>query len=115
MKISEIKNTEIAEKFGLKTGQYVFLIHTGSGLMGQYSSYMYTPKKKEHLSQRIILKLGTTFFGSQMKKVYQNLSKKIANHKGEEGFFGYEDTSMEGRMFFAAHRASANFGFANRM
>ena len=115
MKISEIKNPEIAEKFGLKTGQYVFLIHTGSGLMGQYASYMYTPKKKEHLSQQIVLKIGTTFFGSQMKKVYQRLAKKIEAYKNKEEFFGYEDDSMEGRMFWNAHRAAANFGFANRI
>ena len=115
MKISEIKNPEIAEKFGLQAGQYVFLLHTGSGLMGQYSSYMYTPKKKEHLSQQIVLKIGTTFFGSQMKKVYQRLAKKIEAHKNKEEFFGYEDDSLEGRMFWNAHRAAANFGFANRM
>jgi tRNA-splicing ligase RtcB (3'-phosphate/5'-hydroxy nucleic acid ligase) len=115
MKISEIKNQEIAEKFGLKNGQFVFMIHTGSGLFGQYSSYMYTPKKKEHLSQQIILKLGTTFFASQMKKVYENIAKKIESYKDKEEFFGYDDSSLEGRMFFNAHRASANFGFANRM
>jgi len=115
MKISEIKNVGIAEKFGLKKGQYVFLIHTGSGLLGQYASYMYTPKKKEHFSQRLVLKLGTIFFASQMKKVYENLSKKIARYKNKDEFFGYDDASLDGRMFFNAHRASANFGFANRM
>lgn len=115
MKISEIKNKAIAEKFGIRSGQYVFLIHTGSGLMGQYSSYMYTPKKKEHLSQRIVLKLGTTFFSSQMKKVYENLAKKIEAYKKNDEFFGYEGGSLEGKMFWNAHRAAANFGFANRM
>ncbi|HOW60228.1 MAG TPA: RtcB family protein [Candidatus Moranbacteria bacterium] len=115
MKISEIKNKEIARKFGLNKGQYVFLIHTGSGLLGQYASYMYTPKIKEHLSQRIVLKMGTTFFGSQMRKLYQNLSKKIESYKNKNEFFGYEDASLEGKMFFNAHRAAANFGFANRM
>lgn len=115
MKVSEIKNEEIAEKFGIEKGQYVFLIHTGSGLMGQYSSYMYTPKIKEHLSQRLVLKLGTTFFGSQMKKVYENLAKKIESYKNSNEFFGYDDNSPEGRMFWNAHRAAANFGFANRM
>jgi tRNA-splicing ligase RtcB len=115
MKISEIKNEEVARKFGLKKGQFVFLIHTGSGLLGQYASYMYTPKKKEHLSQKIVLKLGATFFRSQMKKVYQNLSERIRTYGNKEEFFGYEDASMEGKMFFDAHRAAANFGFANRM
>ena len=114
MKISEIKDKTIAAKFGIREGQYVFLMHTGSGLLGQYASYMYTPKKKEHLSQQVVLKLGTTFFDSQMKKVYERISKKIAEHKNSEDFIGYEAESMEGRMFLRAHRASANFGFANR-
>lgn len=114
MKISEIKNPEIAAKFGISEGQYVFLMHTGSGLLGQYASYMYTPKKKEHLSQRIILKLGTMFFGSQMKKVYENFAQKIETYKNRPEFLGYEENHMEGRMFLNAHRAAANFGFANR-
>jgi len=114
MKISEIKNVDIAEKFGIFPGQYVFLIHTGSGLLGQYASYMYTPKKKEHLSQWIILKLGTIFFGSQMKKVYENIAQKIKSYKNKNEFLGYEEGHMESKMFWNAHRAAANFGFANR-
>lgn len=114
MKISEIQDAPTAEKFGIKKGQYVFLMHTGSGLLGQYASYMYTPKKKEHLSQQIILKLGTTFFGSELKKVYAGIAKKIEKYKNSEDFIGYDADSAEGQMFFTAHKASANFGFANR-
>ncbi len=115
MKITEIRNEEIAQKFGLKEGQYIFLMHTGSGLLGQYASYMYTPKIKEHFSQKVMLKIGTTFFNSQMKKVYQRLAKKIRESQGKKEFFGYEEESLEGRMFLRAHQASANFGFANRL
>lgn len=114
MKISEIKDKEIAKKFGIREGQYVFLMHTGSGLLGQYASYMYTPKKKEHLSQQIILKLGTTFFDSQMKKIYERIANRIAQYKHSDDFIGYDADTLEGRMFLRAHRASANFGFANR-
>ena len=46
MKISEIRDPEIAKKFGIQKGQYIFMFHTGSGLLGQYASYLYTPKKK---------------------------------------------------------------------
>jgi len=114
MKISEIKDPEIAEKFGIFPGQYVFLMHTGSGLLGQYASYMYTPKKKEHLSQQIVLKLGTIFFGSQMKKVYENVAQKIKAYKNKNEFLGYEEGHLESKMFWNSHRAAANFGFANR-
>jgi len=114
MKITEIKNPKVAQKFGLRQGQYVLLMHTGSGLVGQYVSYMYTPKVKEHRSQKMMLELGISLFDSQLIKVYQNLYKKIKKHENLKNFFGYEDSSLEGRMFINAHRASANFGFANR-
>lgn len=115
MKITEIKNEAIAQKFGLKAGQYIFLMHTGSGLLGQYASYMYTPKIKEHFSQKIMLKIGTTFFDSQMKKIYQRLAKKIREFQNKKEFFAYEEDSLEGRMFIRSHQAAANFGFANRL
>lgn len=114
MKVTEIKNPIVAQKFGIHPGQYIFLMHTGSGLVGQYVSYMYTPKVKEHKSQKLMLELGISFFDSQLIKVYKNLYKKIKKHENLKNFFGYQEESLEGRMFIKAHRASANFGFANR-
>ncbi len=115
MKITEIKDKTVADKFQIREGQYIFMIHTGSGLLGQYASYMYTPKAKEHLSQKIMLKIGTTFFGSQMKPVYSHLAGKIKEYQNKKEFLGYDEESLEGRMFIRAHKAAANFGFANRM
>lgn len=114
MKITDIQNPDVAEKFGLRHGQYIFMIHTGSGLLGQYASYFYTPKIKEHLSQRIVLELGKLSFSSQMKMVYKNLSQKIEAYKKKEGLFAYDDETVEGKMFLTAHQAAANHGFANR-
>lgn len=114
MKIAEIKDPATAQKFGIYPGQYIFLIHTGSGLMGQYVSYMFTPKIKEHRSQKFMLELGKMTFDSQLKKVYEHLHQKVKNHQAKEEFFGYDDQSMEGRMFWRAYQAAANFGFANR-
>lgn len=115
MKITDIRDQAIADEFQIKKGQYIFLMHTGSGLLGQYASYMYTPKIKEHASQKMMLKIGTTFFDSQMKKIYQHLAEKIKEYQDKDEFFGYEENSLEGRMFIRAHRAVANFGFANRL
>jgi len=114
MKVSEIRSPELAQKLGVHEGQYIFLLHTGSGLLGQYASYFYTPKKKEHLSQRIILELGKMTFETQMKTVYKNLSKKIESYKNSENFFAYDEDTVEGKMFITANRAAANHGFANR-
>lgn len=115
MKVTEIRDNEIAQKFNLKIGQYIFLLHTGSGLVGQYASYIYTPKQKEHLSQQIMLKLGTTFFNSKSKALYKDLQKKIKAYQEKDEFMGYEATSPEGQMYLTAHEAAGNFGFANRL
>ncbi|MFA6193399.1 MAG: RtcB family protein [Parcubacteria group bacterium] len=114
MKISEIKDPEMAEKFGIKKGQYIFMFHTGSGLLGQYASYLYTPKKKEHVSQRIVLELGKLFWRSGKKKIYSKIAKKIAEYKDKDEFFAYDAASPEGKMFLTAHQAAGNQGFANR-
>lgn len=115
MEITEIKNSEIAEKFNLQKGQYIFLMHTGSGLLGQYASYMYTPKAKEHLSQKIILEIGLRTWQSKYKKEYLKVSKKIKEYQDRSEFFGYDENSPVGKMFLMAHQVSANFGFANRL
>ena len=114
MKITEIKNSEIAEKFGIREGQYIFMMHTGSGLLGQYASYLYTPKIKEHLSQRIVLRLGKLFWKSKKKDIYKKLAKKIRDYRDKDEFFAYDAESPEGKMFLTAHQAAGNQGFANR-
>ncbi|MBU2028348.1 RtcB family protein, partial [Patescibacteria group bacterium] len=114
MQITGIKDPLLAKKLGIYNGQYIFLLHTGSGLLGQYASYFYTPKKKEHFSQKIILQWGKMTFDSQKKKVYKVLEQKIDQYKDLPDFFAYYDNSMEGGMFLTAHNAAANQGFANR-
>jgi tRNA-splicing ligase RtcB len=114
MKITEIKDQRIAEKFGVHKGQYIFLLHTGSGLLGQYSSYLYTPKRKEHLSQKIVLELGKFFFKTDYRKVFKKLWKRIEAEKDSPEYFRYNDKSIEGKLFLTANRAAANQGFANR-
>lgn len=115
MKITEIKDEQISQTFGIYPGQYIILMHTGSGLIGQYASYMYTPKVKEHKSQKLMLELGINLFNSQLKKVYKNLYQKIKKYENMKDFFGYDEKGLEGRMMIRAHRAAANFGFANRL
>jgi tRNA-splicing ligase RtcB len=114
MQVTGIKDPLLAKKLGVYNGQYIFLIHTGSGLLGQYASYFYTPKEKEHFSQKVILQWGKMTFDSQKKQVYKVLAKKIKQYKNSEKFFAYYDNSLEGGMFLTAHNAAANQGFANR-
>ncbi|EKE21760.1 MAG: hypothetical protein ACD_7C00140G0011 [uncultured bacterium] len=114
MKITEIKNLEIAKKFGVSEGQYIFLLHTGSGLLGQYASYLYTPKRKEHLSQKIILEIGKFLFKTDYKKEFKSLWRKIELEKDSPDYFSYNDQSVEGKLFLTSHNAAANQGYANR-
>src|SRR3990172_7751845 len=53
MKVADLVDPEMAEALGLKKGQYLFMIHTGSGILGQYTMYTHTAKKREHLSQSL--------------------------------------------------------------
>jgi len=114
MKITEIKDPEITQKFGLFSGQYIFLLHTGSGLLGQYASYLYTPKRKEHLSQKLVLELGKMTFATEFKDIMRYLSRQIEKYKDRPEFFAYSEETPEGKMFITSHNATANHGFANR-
>jgi tRNA-splicing ligase RtcB (3'-phosphate/5'-hydroxy nucleic acid ligase) len=114
MKVTDLIDQNICNQFGIYSGQYVFLMHTGSGLLGQYASYMYTPKIKEHFSQKVMLKIGTGLFRSQMKKIYAQISRSVKKYRDREEFIGYDSEELAGKMMIRAHRASANFGFANR-
>lgn len=114
MKITNIEDEILAGKLGVKKDQYIFLMHTGSGLFGQYASYLYTPKQKEHFSQKVILELGKLAFQPEDKKAFSELNKRIEQYKDKSEYIAFRDDSLEGKMFITAHRAAANHGFANR-
>ncbi len=118
MKVTELLDPELAKKLNLKIGDYVFLIHTGSGLLGQYTMYMYTPKKREHLSQALMVELGRMTFQSQKRRFFNTVSRRIKkamkNARDEDPLFTYDGDSIEGRMYMDARAAASNFGVANR-
>lgn len=114
MKVDEILDDTIAQKWGVKKNQYLFMIHTGSGLFGQYASYFYTPKIKEHFSQRLMLKIGQNSFPEKKSAWFQKLKNDLKEYKNKPDFYQISADSEIGKKFFLAHRASANHGFANR-
>jgi len=114
MKVSDIVGEEIAQKFGIKKGQYIFLMHTGSGMLGQYASYFYTPKEKEHRSQKVVLKIGQRSFLKRNNPAHEQLRRDIPAWKNRAEYYPIDSESELGRMYYTAHRASANHGFANR-
>lgn len=116
MKVTGIEDEETAKKFGLRNGQYVFMVHCGSGILGQYTMYMYTAKKREHLSQAIMVELGKLLFRSPLKPIYNRIAKKIKAYEfgAKEELFAYDGHGPEGEMYMAARNACSNFAHANR-
>ena len=114
MRVTDIRDLELAEKFGIKKGQYLFLMHTGSGMLGQYASYFYTPKEKEHRSQKIVLEMGRRGFLKRNNPAHEQLRREIPAWKHKKEYYSIDSESELGRMYLTAHRASANHGFANR-
>lgn len=114
-KVTEIIDSPMAEKFDVKKGQYLFMIHTGSGILGQYTMYSYTAKKREHLSQTIMVKLGQLTFNSRKKKTYDSMQKSIAKHMMNDALLlKYDANGPDGELYMNARAAASNFGTANR-
>jgi tRNA-splicing ligase RtcB len=115
VKVTEIIDPLMAEKFGVKKGQYLFMIHTGSGILGQYTMYSYTAKKREHLSQAIMVKLGQLTFNSRKKDIYDSMQKSIAKHMADDNsLLKYDANGPDGELYMNARAAASNFGTANR-
>ena len=115
MKVKEIVDPVVAEKMGIKKGQYLFMIHTGSGILGQYTMYTHTAKKREHLSQALMVTLGKLTFSSRKKEVYRKMQEMIKEHmKGDESLLRYNGRGADGELYMNARAAASNFGTANR-
>ncbi len=116
MKVTGIEDEEAARRLGIKNGQYLFMVHCGSGILGQYSMYMYTAKKREHLSQAIMVELGKLLFFSPLRSVYRRIAHKIKayGNGSREELFTYEGDAPEGRMYMFARNACSNWAHANR-
>lgn len=120
MKITDIVSEQEAQAMGLEKGQYVFMIHTGSGILGQYTMYTYTAKIREHLSQAIMTWIGHMTFSTRKKSVYKKISKKVRHYMknkidSDELFtFDSEKEPEATQMYMNARAAASNFGVANR-
>ncbi|MEA3322708.1 MAG: RtcB family protein [Patescibacteria group bacterium] len=115
MKISDIVDEDKARKMGIEKGQYLFMIHTGSGLLGQYTMYTHTAKKREHLSQSLMVTLGKMTFNSTKKDVYNEMQKAIKKHMAnDDSLLKYDANGPDGELYMTARAAASNFGTSNR-
>lgn len=115
MKIDEIFDPQIAQKMGIRKGQYLFMIHTGSGILGQYTMYTHTAKKTEHLSQALMVALGKMTFNSKKKAIYNKMQAAIKKHmESDDSLLKYDINGSDGELYMNARAAASNFGTANR-
>jgi tRNA-splicing ligase RtcB len=116
MKVTEIEDEEKAKKLGVTNGDYLFMIHCGSGILGQYTMYMYTAKKREHLSTAIMMNIGRFLWNTPHRKTIDDIAKKIreSDFGTKEPLITFDGNSKDGKLYMKARNACSNFAHANR-
>lgn len=114
MKVTEIMDESTATKLGLKSGDYVFMVHCGSGILGQYTMYSYTAKRREHLSQAIMVTVGKLLFWTKNRKSFNKIQEIIreSGNGRAEPLIQYQ--GAEADLYMQARNACSNFAHANR-
>lgn len=116
MKVTDIVDPDIATKFNLRKGQYLLMVHCGSGILGQYNMYMYTAKKREHLSTTILMNIGRFFWPTPFRKTINAIAAKIraSDHGQKEPLITFDGAGTDGRLYMEVRKACSNFAHANR-
>lgn len=116
MKVTDIIDPDIAAKFNLRKGQYILMVHCGSGILGQYNMYMYTAKKREHLSTAILMNIGRLLWFTPFKKTIQTIAGKIrtSDFGKKEPLITFDGQGEDGKLYMEVRKACSNFAHANR-
>ena len=116
MKVTDIEDEEIAKKLGVKKGDYLFMVHCGSGILGQYTMYMYTAKKREHRSTAILMNIGRFLWRTPYKKTVLRIAEKIrgSGFGAHKDLISFDGEGEDGKLYMAARKACSNFAHANR-
>ena len=116
MKVTDIIDPEVAAKFNLKQGQYILMVHCGSGILGQYNMYMYTAKKREHLSTAILMNIGRLLWLTPFKKTINAIAAKIrtSDFGKKEPLITFDGKGEDGKLYMEVRKACSNFAHANR-
>ena len=116
MKVTDTLDAETAEKFNLRKGDYLLMVHCGSGILGQYTMYMFTAKKREHLSTAILMNLGRLLWITSCRKTISEIAAKIreTDFGKKSELLAFDSESEEGKLYMEARKACSNFAHANR-
>lgn len=110
LKADKILNKEQAKGLGIHQGQYLFYMHTGSGIIGRYIAYLYSPQRRL-ASHKIALAVGR--FGYRNRQ-YAGIDKQLKAAITSGELLGYEVGTERENMASIAINAAGNQGFANR-
>ncbi|MDX1766232.1 MAG: RtcB family protein [Candidatus Saccharimonadales bacterium] len=111
MKVDKILDEDIAKQLGLAKDQYVLYMHTGSGIIGRFIGYMYSPQNRNRIQD---LEYRITKFGYFSKKYRSLIVEPLKNWDQSQPLLGYDVNSEAGLMAIKALLAAGNQGFANR-
>jgi len=116
MRVEKIEDKKVADLFGIEEDQLVFFMHTGSGILGQYASYFYTPKIEEHLLTKILVNFGRLTLPKKYlsQTELEKLRRDSTYYRHKKEFFSINPDSNIGKAYHTSHRAAGNFGYANR-
>lgn len=116
MKVTDILDPTVAAKFNLRKGQYLLMVHCGSGILGQYNMYMYTAKKREHLSTAILMNIGRLLWFTPFRSVIDSIARKIreSDFGKKEPLITFDGDREEGKLYMEVRKACSNFAHANR-
>ncbi len=116
MKVTDVMDEETAKRLNLRKGQYILMVHCGSGILGQYTMYMFTAKKREHLSTAILMNIGRFFWLTPFKKTINLIATKIreSNFGKKEPLITFDGDGEDGKLYMQARYACSNFAHANR-
>lgn len=114
VKIDSVLDQEVAEKvLGIHEGQYIITMHSGSGIVGRYISYLYSPQEAKKI-HKIPVEIGKFMFRSEAEKNYQKVRRSLNEISYTLNEFGLAENSVEGKMCLQAYAMAENIGFANR-
>lgn len=112
--VDEIKDSRIADRWGLKKDQIVIMYHTGSDAMGAYLGRLYASRKKTNLKHKLY------FFRKKiechlMQGPLGSIPERIKNYFLPGTFRFINPDTQEGKRALLAINCAANFGFASRI
>ena len=112
--VDEIMDERISRIWGVKHGQVVIMLHTGSELLGAAVGRLFAHRRKTSIKQHYY------FYKSKIKHhlmqgPFLSLPQRLSYYFFPIPYRFIDPNRQEGKRVLTAINSSANFGFANRL